>query len=348
MLRDRLFQRHPANPIVRPGKFAWRRAVTFNPGVIESPDGRVYLLERTAGGLRPFHCCIGALVSEDGIHFEHLKNEPVFTPEMAGSQYGSVQDPRIVRLDDGRYYMSFAFRPYAWASFPTGVGVPDSEQVDYPGFSGRDEDNQTRSGLAVSDDLINWRFHSWVTPEGMDDRNVILFPEKIGGRYYALRRPSAFVGTHANHAEQPGIQISHSSDLISWSDPEPLMQSRFWWEGNRIGGSTPPVKTPQGWLIFYHGVETVDASVKQVVYRTGIALLDLENPRKVRARHSEPVLEPTEYYEHHGVYIPSVVFPTGALLRGINQDEIWLYYGVCDTAIALATAKLQLVMDLFE
>src|SRR5262249_9179281 len=163
-----------------------------NPGVLYDDDGRFYLYERAAGQLRPFHCYIGLLWSDDGIHFTHLSEEPVFTPEMAGSKDGSVQDPRVVKVD-GRYYMTYAFRPYAWSSHPTGVGVPESHESEFPGVvrapiepskpgssnvQGARPDNMTRSGIAVSEDRIHWRHHSWPTPPDLDDRDVILFPEK--------------------------------------------------------------------------------------------------------------------------------------------------------------------------
>lgn len=331
-----LFQRHPANPVVVPGGRGWRGAVTFNPAVIHH-DGRFFLFERCAGGLRPFHCYIGLQTSEDGVHFTPVGDEPLISPEALGSRYGSVQDPRIVALE-GRFYLSVAYRPFAWASHPTGVGVPESHQVSYPGFSGRDEDNQTRSGLFVSDDLHRWTWHGWVTREGVDDRNVILFPEKMGGRYWVTRRPSEFVSTQATHAgSAKGVMISHSPDLRQWSDPVDLLRPTFAWEDNRMGGSTPPIRTPHGWLFFYHGVQTVDPSTRRVRYRMGAALLDLDNPLRVIARCPYPLLQPTAYYERFGLYIPDVVFPTAA---PVVDGVIYLYYGVCDTAIALATATL--------
>ncbi|MGF1450286.1 MAG: glycosidase [Opitutales bacterium] len=346
-----LFRRHPGNPIVQPGGPAWRRAVAFNPAVIADPAGGWALLERVAGGFRPFHCAIALQHSADGRHFSQVGDRPVFTPEMAGSVHGSVQDPRVVALD-GLFYLSFAFRPYAWASHPTGVGVPESHQVDFPGFSGNDADNQTRSGLAVSADLRTWRLHGWVTDPTIDDRNVILFPQKIGGRYAVLRRPSTFVGTQANHAAHPGIQLSWSDDLLTWTDPEPLLAAELPWEDNRIGGSTPPIRTEQGWLVFYHGVQTLDAQVRHVCYRMGAVLLDLEDPTRVLARATQPLFEPQAYYERTGAYIPNVVFPTSALLREADFDGatgdapyIWLYYGACDTCIGLACAPLKAVLD---
>ena len=185
-----LFARHPSNPIIVPGTYDWRLAVTFNPGVLLDDDGRFYLYERAAGNLRPFICCIGMLESDDGVHFHHTSDQPVLTPEMCGSRHGSVQDPRLCKLD-GAYYMTFAYRPYAWSSHPTGVGVPYSHETDLPGIArapydpdqthsanvaGGRSDNMTRTGLAVSTDRIHWKLHSWITAPDNDDRDVILFP----------------------------------------------------------------------------------------------------------------------------------------------------------------------------
>lgn len=334
-----LFERCPENPIVRPGGYDWRKAVVFNPGVIYE-DGRFTMYERAAGTLRPFCCYIGALESDDGVHFRHLSDRPVLTPEMAGSRYGSVQDPRVVRID-GTYYMTYAYRPFAWNSSPTGLGVPESTQAEFPGFSGRPEDNQTRSGIAVSTDRVHWAHHCWATPADLDDRDVILFPEKVGGRFAMLRRPAQFVGGDYG-TDRPGIWLSFSDDLETWSDPELLATGREGWESGRIGGSTPPIRTDEGWLVLYHGVEETAPADRRVVYRLGAMLLDLADPRKVLARTRRFLMEPEAYYELFGLYIPNVIFPTGAVVR---EGEVWLYYGVCDTAIALARAPLAAVLD---
>jgi len=91
-------ERCPENPIVRPGGPDWRRAAVFNPAVLYD-DGRFFMYERAAGGLRPFHNSQGLLESDDGVHFTLARPEPVVTPAMLGSPYGSVQDPRIVKLE---------------------------------------------------------------------------------------------------------------------------------------------------------------------------------------------------------------------------------------------------------
>lgn len=350
-----LFTRHPENPIVVPGLYPWRMATTFNPGVLLDDDGRFYLYERTAGQLRPFHCYIGMMESEDGVHFTHITDKPVLTPEMCGSKYGSVQDPRVVKMD-GRYYMTFAYRPFAWSSHPTGVGVPESHESEFPGVErapfeaantgsgnvqGGRPDNFTRSGIAVSDDRIHWSILAWATPEDLDDRDVILFPEKIGGRYAMLRRPLQWVGPEYG-VTAPSMWLTFSDDLHIWDKSVLLAKAEYPWEGGRIGGSTPPLRTDAGWLVLYHGVETLDPAVKRVCYRLGALLLDLNDPTRIIARTKNPIMEPETYYERFGLYIPNVIFPTANVVK---DGTLYLYYGVCDTAIALATTPLDKLVE---
>ena len=120
------------------------------------------------------------------------------------------------------------------------------------------------------------------------------------------------------------------------------MRPEYKWEDNRIGGSTVPIRTDAGWLLLYHGVETQDAAVRRVCYRLGAALLDLEDPRRVIARCPRFVMEPEEYYEKFGLYIPNAIFPTaGVVVDGL----LHLYYGACDTAICLATVPLDELVE---
>lgn len=329
-------RRCPENPIVWPGKYAWRMSNAYNPGVIYD-EGRFWMYERASGSLRPHQCQIGLLCSEDGVHFEHVLDQPVFTPEMAGNARGSVQDPRVVKIED-TFYMTYAFRRYAWNISPTGLGVPDAAQADFPGFDPATDKNQTRSGIAVSKDRIHWEHLCWATPADIDDRDVILFPERIRGRYALLRRPIVFVDTSTAHGEaQPCIRISFSSDLQTWTEPEVVARPEFAWEDNRIGGSTPPVRTEAGWLVLYHGVQNVHPPTRRVIYRLGAMLVDLEDPTKLIARAPNFIMEPEAYYERFGLFIPNVIFPTANVVR---DGLLCIYYGVCDTAIALATVPL--------
>jgi hypothetical protein len=111
-------------------------------------------VERAAGSLRPHHCSIGLLVSEDGVHFRHVSDKPILTPEMVGFEYCSVQDPRVVKIED-TYYMTSSFRRFAWNIHPTGLGVPDVQQAQFAGFLPSEDKNQTRSGIAVSENRVH-------------------------------------------------------------------------------------------------------------------------------------------------------------------------------------------------
>jgi len=150
-----------------------------------------------------------------------------------------------------------------------------------------------------------------------------------------LHRPvSTFAGTGAH------IWISFSPDLKHWGDHQVLLPAKQggWWDADKIGLSPPPLQTPDGWLILYHGVrKTVNGSI----YRLGVALLDLENPTKVLRRSDQWIFGPQERYEREGD-VDDVVFPCGWIVQG---DEIRLYYGVADSSVALATGKLS---DLLE
>lgn len=219
--------------------------------------------------------------------------------------------------------------------------MPESFEPQCEGFSGRSEDNQTRSGIAESDDRVTWRHLSWPTPPELDDRDVILFPERIDGRYWLLRRPQQMLGV-AWRSRQPSIWLASSPDLVEWSEPELLAEPRYAWEGGKIGGSTPPIRTDAGWLILHHGVVETDAGQRAVTYRAGAMLLDRDDPRRILARTPEPLLEPEAYYETTGLYIPNVVFPTGAV---VVDGRLMVYYGVCDTAIALASMPLDRLLD---
>jgi predicted GH43/DUF377 family glycosyl hydrolase len=170
-----------------------------------------------------------------------------------------------------------------------------------------------------------------VTAETLDDRDCVLFPETIGGRFAMLRRPMNFVGPEFG-CDGPSIWLSWSDDLLEWSQPQLVAgpENRHW-EGGKIGAGATPMKTDEGWLTIYHGVD------ETVTYRSGVMLLDLEDPTNVIARSPEVILEPRDYHERTGLIIPNVVFPSANVVK---DGTIYVYYGCCDTCISLATAQL--------
>ncbi len=324
--------RYFKNPIVVPGRHSWRRAITFNPAVVhDETAGKFYMLERAAASLRPMKCVIGLLESRNGYDFTIAHDKPVFTPEQIGSPYGTVEDPRAVKIDD-TYYMVFAHRTYTVNCSPTGVGIPDYSEIAERPEKGP---NLTRSGIAVSKDLRSWNFAGFVTPPDIDDRDNVLFPEKVNGKYAMLRRPIT-PGEDGYRGLPPSIWISYSDNLRDWSEPRPVAKAQNAWEGGKVGAAGPPIRTDEGWLSLYHGVD------ENVVYRVGVMLLDLKNPERVIARSPEFILEPQEYYERFGLVIPNVVFPTANVVK---DGTIFIYYGCADTCISVATVGLEELVD---
>jgi predicted GH43/DUF377 family glycosyl hydrolase len=169
-----------------------------------------------------------------------------------------------------------------------------------------------------------------------EDKNAALFPRRIGGEWALLHRPTTV------HSSARGIWLSRSRDLESWRHPEHVLRSRSgpWWDSDRLGIGPPPLETPEGWLLIYHGVR---AAVNGDVYRVGLALLDLDDPSRVLHRSPDWVFGPEAPYERTGD-VPNVVFPCG-LTHDAATDTIKLYYGAADTSIGLATARRAALLD---
>jgi beta-1,2-mannobiose phosphorylase / 1,2-beta-oligomannan phosphorylase len=152
-------------------------------------------------------------------------------------------------------------------------------------------------------------------------KDAVLFPELIGGRYAVLVR------------EYPGIQLVTSLDLKAWDNPRAVMDARpGTWEGERIGAGPPPMRTPWGWLLLYHGNEYLRMPGNQRLYRMGLAVLDADDPARVIYRHPDPIFEPEASYEAEGP-VGNVVFGTGLIEWG---DRLFLYYGAGDGVIGVA------------
>ena len=139
--------------------------------------------------------------------------------------------------------------------------------------------------------------------------------------------------------------ISYSPDLKNWGKHILMMDARkgAWWDANKIGLSPPPIETPDGWLVIYHGVKQ---SCSGCIYRLGLALFDLKKPENLIERSSEWVFSPRESYELHGD-VDNVVFPCGYTI-GSDGDTINLYYGAADTSIALATGSINELLEWLE
>ena len=189
--------------------------------------------------------------------------------------------------------------------------------------------------MAVTKDLKNFKKVGRLTHPSLDDRDVILFPEKINGKFYMLHRPKNYVGAEYG-TDYPAIWIKSSDDLMSWDVPSKLLlKGEEEWEV-KVGGNTPPIRTESGWLLLYHGVD------ENFTYRVGACLLDLDDPTKVLYKTRHFIMEPETSFEKDGLYKWGVVFPTGAVVRG---DELYVYYGASDQWCCVATCKLSELVD---
>ncbi len=234
--------------------------------------------------------------SRDGIHFT-VEDEPFLAPANEAEEYG-VEDARITHID-GRYYINYtAVSRDSWA---TALAVTD----DF----GRVE----RLGLVLH-------------PENKD---VAIFPEKVNGKYAALHRPNN------SGFGKASIWYCESPDLIHWGNHQCIVRPRDnSWESQKIGGGAPPIKTPAGWLVIYHG------KGDNSVYSLFGLLLDLKDPRRVVGRGSAPLLVPTEPYETEG-FFPNVVFSNGIVEK---DGQLYIYYGAADESACLAIADLDDVL----
>jgi len=243
--------------------------------------------------------------SSDGVTNWQIDEKPTLMPDSNfNEERWGIEDPRVVWLEDIEKYA-----------------------VTYVSFS---KDGPVVS-LALSDDLHNFDRRGAMLPP--EDKDASLFPRLINGKYTMIHRPIIRGEAH--------IWIACSPDLVHWGDHQVLLPVRpGWWDSTRVGLGPPPIETSEGWLIIYHGVRmTASGSL----YRVGMALLDLENPREIRKRCDQWIFGPHEPYERVGD-VPGVTFPTGAVYNP-DTDDLLMYYGAADTSTCLATAKLQDMLD---
>lgn len=235
--------------------------------------------------------------SKDGKKFT-IDKKPFIYPSDDYDCFG-VEDPRITQIGEW-YYVYFS------VVSPKGVGVRLMKTRDFKKIE--------NCGMIFA-------------PENKD---VLIFPEKINGKYYALHRPVP------KSTGNPEIWIAESDNLQYWGNHRFLLGLREnMWDNGRIGGGVVPIKTKYGWLELYHGASKEDR------YCMGAVLLDLNDPSKVIARTEMPILEPVEDYEVNG-FFGEVVFACGSL---VENDTIKLYYGVADTSIAYAEININEILN---
>ncbi len=245
--------------------------------------------------------------SRDALDWQ-IEPEPIrwHFPDPVLSKYEFRYDPRVVWLED-RYYIT-------WCNGYHGPTIGMGYTFDFKDFH------------FLENALLPY------------NRNGVLFPRRINGKYMLLSRPS-----DQRHTPFGDIYLSQSPDMLHWGEHRYVMGTRGFWESTKIGAGPIPIETPEGWLLFYHGVLT---SCNGFVYSFGAALLDLEQPWKVIYRGTPYLLSPQTLYECVGD-VPNVAFPCAALYEE-TTGHIAIYYGAADTVTALAFCQLDEVLDFLK
>jgi beta-1,2-mannosidase len=286
-------------PVIAPRGNTWESAGTFNPAVAVR-EGKIVMLYRAQD--KQGTSRLGYAESSDGIHFTR-RNDPVLSPTEEYEKDGGVEDPRLVQFGD-TYYLTY-----------TGYNKKDAQLC-----------------LATSKDLIHWDRKGVIIPANKGNWNVkwtksgAIVPEKIDGKYWMY-----FLGTSADNKDQAGLATS--TDLLHWTEatPTPALPVRPGLFDSRVAEPGPaPIVTPNGIVLIYNAADD------KLVYRTGIAIFDRNDPRKLLRRSDEPIFSPEKDWEKIG-QVPNVVFVEGM----VQQDNRFLfYYGGADTNVGVAEAPI--------
>ncbi|MCB2214243.1 glycoside hydrolase family 130 protein [bacterium] len=297
---DDVVWRYSANPIIPRDLIPSSNSI-FNSAVVPF-EGKFAGVFRCDNKKREMNVHRG--FSDDGINWR-LDNDPIEWrfPEEELSHFQYRYDPRVVWIED-RYYIT-------WCNGYHGPTIGIGSTKDFETFT------------FLENGLLPF------------NRNGVLFPRKINGKYVMLNRPS-----DNGHTPFGDIYLSQSPDMIYWGEHRYVMGVAGGWQGTKIGAGPIPIETPEGWLMFYHGVLT---SCNGFVYSFGAALLDLDEPWRVIRRGAPYLLSPQKYYENVGD-VPNVAFPCAALYDE-PSGQIAIYYGGADTVTALAFCKLDEVLE---
>ncbi|MGM0439525.1 MAG: glycoside hydrolase family 130 protein [Chlamydiota bacterium] len=288
-----LVTRYSGNPILTKDDVPYPVATVHNAGVVKYRDKYIMVFRSHKLNGRSI---LGIADSDDGYHFE-VRSEPFMVAGDIYEEYG-VEDPRISCIE-GEYLITYS----AYSRY----GV--------------------RIGLAKTTDFQTVERLSYITQP--DGRNVVIFPEKIGGQYVRLDRPHTEINKWS-------IWATYSPDLIHWGNSQHIINPlQYHWDEMKIGPGAPPVKTPHGWLNIYHGVfETMAGAV----YRLGVALHDLENPAKILGIGDSWILEPQDPWERTG-YVSNVVFSCAAVPE--DDGTLKIYWGGADTVMCVGEASIE-------
>jgi len=307
-----VIKRHGANPILSAKDIPYKADLIFNAGVTKFKGKYVMVFRNDygySGGNNFEGTNIGLAFSNDGIKWD-VQPKPCF--ELKDEEILRAYDPRLSVIE-GRCYMCFAV----------------------------DTKHGIRGGIAVTDDFIDFEILSLTLP---DNRNMVLFPEKVNGKYFRLERP--FTVYSRGGIDRFDAWISDSPDLKYWGNSHLLFAvENVPFANDKVGPAAPPIKTKYGWLTTFHSVDIDPSRGKngwedswKKRYCAGIMLLDLNDPTKIIGMSKDPLIVSEAIYEKDG-FRNDVIFPGGMILE--DSGEVKIYYGAADTVECLVTANVE-------
>ncbi len=292
--------RHPGNPILAPTHNTWENYAVFNCGAT-IVDGRVALLYRAQGDDRISR--FGLAFSDDGFHISERLADPIFAPD-PDTEYETmgVEDPRITQIGSS-YYITYT----AASEYPSAFKEKQPGEIDpFPW--------RVRVSIAHTHDFRTFSRHGVILSH-IDSKDAVLFPKKVEGNFLLL------------HRVPPDIRLAVGAELTDFKERGVVMRpDGTGWDSDYIGAGAPPIETPYGWVLLYHGV-------RKKRYSLGFALLDPHQPIRTLARTDEAALQPKTAYERDGV-VDNVVFSCGVV---VLDGTLFVYYGAADETIGVAT-----------
>lgn len=302
------------NPIITPtGSCWWEAYQTFNPGAILL-NNKIHIVYRAIGVDKVSR--FGYATSRDGFTIDERFSYPIYGretcsasyrsyPSTSGGGFGGCEDPRLVKVKgDSNIYMTYN----AFSSEELRVGI---------------------TSIHVNDFLNKkwiWEKEKLISLPRKVNKNFVIFPEKIQGKYAILHSISPKISItyldNLNFREGEYIESSHQ-----------ITASPDGWEAEIKSPGAPPLKTEEGWLLFYHGISKKEICWK---YKIGFMLLDLKKPEEIRYKAKQPVIEPNQWYENGG-FKPGIVYTCGAVLK---DKKLYVYYGGADNYVCVAYAWL--------
>lgn len=307
-----IIKRYENNPILSAKQIPYESELVFNAGVAKYNGKYVMVFRNDYGyiGDGKFKGTnLGLALSNDGIHWK-VESKPYV--DIHNEEILRIYDPRLTVIN-GECYICFA----------------------------ADTLHGIRGGIAVTSDFNDFRILNLSVP---DNRNMVLFPEKINDKYVRLERPFPMYGRKGK--EIFDIWISKSFDLKYWGDSDLLLGAEnVPYSNSKIGPAAPPIKTKKGWLTLFHAVDFNNSRGKngwekkwEKRYTVGVMLLDLDNPNKIIGLSNEPIMIPEADYEIDGGFRNNVIFPGGMILE--DNGEIKIYYGAADSVECLAITNI--------